>query len=51
MAELLGVTVGMISHIETGRRNMSPQNANKWSVLLGVSREALRPDIFGTTKQ
>ena len=49
LATKLGVSQSFITHIETGRRAVSPAMAVRWETLThGVlSRAALRPDIFG----
>jgi transcriptional regulator with XRE-family HTH domain len=47
LADVLEITVGMVSHIERGRRKITPEHANEWASKLGVKREQLRPDVFG----
>lgn len=47
LAAMLKITVGMVSHIETGRREISPRRANEWASKLGVKREKLCPEVFG----
>lgn len=51
-ARRLGITQGMISHIVTGRKRVSPKRAleierrfkrTKWK----ITRADLRPDIYG----
>lgn len=49
LAAILGVSNQLISHIETGRRPVTPENAVHWEELLGrqLTRYELRPDLFG----
>ena len=48
-AALLGISVGMVGHIENGRRNVSINVAKKIEAASGgfLTRHDLRPDIFG----
>ena len=43
-AELIGVTPGMVGHIEKGIRKISPERAMQ----AGVPKEVLRPDLWPT---
>jgi transcriptional regulator with XRE-family HTH domain len=47
LADLLGVSDATITHIETGKRRVTPENAIEWESKTGVSREVLCPEIFG----
>lgn len=47
LAQQVGVSVGMIAHIENGIRGVSPKLARRFESVLGVSKEELRPDIYG----
>lgn len=47
LAKILGCTPGMVSHVETGKRKVSPQAALEWEQIIGIPRHELRPDIFG----
>jgi transcriptional regulator with XRE-family HTH domain len=46
MAEVLGVSRGLVSLIETGERPITPENAKEWEPKLGIPRETLCPEIF-----
>lgn len=47
LGEILGVSDATITHIERGRRPITPQNAIAWEAKIGVSRAVLCPEIFG----
>lgn len=47
LAEILGVSDATITHIENGRRRITPQNALAWEAKIGIPRAALCPEIFG----
>lgn len=49
LAELVGVTQGCITHLESGRRNASPKLAVQFEARTKgkIKRASLRPDIFG----
>ena len=48
-AKRLGVSVGMVGHIEVGRRGISIDVAKRIETETGgsISRHQLRPDVFG----
>lgn len=46
LAELLGVSRGLVSLIETGERQITPKNAKDWEPKLGISRAKLCPEVF-----
>jgi len=48
-AEILGVSIGYVSHMKMGRRKVSFKQAQKIeSITSGrISRKDLRPDIYG----
>lgn len=46
LAKILDVSRQLISHIENGRRQITPENAVKWEKLIGLSRQEMRPDMF-----
>lgn len=46
LADLLGVSRGLVSLIETGERPITPENAKDWESKLDVPREKLCPDVF-----
>ena len=46
LADLLGVSRGLVSLIETGERPITPENAKEWEPKLSIPREKLCPDIF-----
>ena len=46
MAELLGCSDALISHIETGKRSITPERAIEWEPILGIPRSRLCPAIF-----
>ncbi|WP_080310425.1 helix-turn-helix domain-containing protein [Burkholderia pseudomallei] len=46
LAEILGVSVQLVGHIERGVRGISAENAIKWEDLLGEDRSFFRPDLF-----
>lgn len=50
LAAILGVSDATITHIENGRRPVTPKNAIEWEAKIGVSRELLCPEIFGSVK-
>jgi len=52
-AARLGVSVGMVGHIELGRRRVSIALAKRLETETGgrMSRHDLRPDIFGPASQ
>lgn len=47
LAAILGVSDATITHIETGRRRITPENAREWEVKLSLSKAVLCPEIFG----
>lgn len=49
LAAMLGCSQAMITHLETGRRCVSPLFARKIESITGgaVTRYDLRPDVFG----
>lgn len=47
VAKQLGVTVAMWSRWETGGRKVPAERVLEIERLTGVSRHALRPDVFG----
>ena len=49
LAERLGVSTALVTHIETGRRQIPAEKAIEYERRLGgaVTRYQLRPDIFG----
>ena len=46
LADLLGVSRGLVSLIETGDRPITPENAKEWESKISVPREKLCPDVF-----
>jgi transcriptional regulator with XRE-family HTH domain len=46
LGEILGVSDATITHIETGKRPVTPQNAIAWEEKIGISRAVLCPEIF-----
>lgn len=52
-ARRLGISVGMVGHIEQGRRNVSPQVAMKIDADTSgqISKSRLRPDLWGNDGQ
>jgi transcriptional regulator with XRE-family HTH domain len=51
VAELLGVTVAMVGHIERGVRRLSAEKARHIEETRGVPAAVLRPDLFGPRSQ
>lgn len=51
VAELLGVTVAMVGHIERGVRRLSAEKARDIEAAQGVPAAVLRPDLFGPRPQ
>jgi len=47
LAEILGVSDATITHIENGRRRITPENAKDWENKIPISKEILCPEIFG----
>lgn len=47
LASVLGVSDAMITHVENGRRRVTPEKAREWEKKIGVPKEALCPEIFG----
>lgn len=47
LATVLGVSDATITHIENGRRPVTPKNAIDWEGRIGLSRAVLCPEIFG----
>lgn len=47
LAELLGVSRATITHIETGKRRVTPEKAIEFEAKIGVKKKALCPEIFG----
>ena len=52
-ARRLGISVGMVGHIETGIRGVSPQVAMKVEADTGglISRGQLRPDLWASAQE
>jgi transcriptional regulator with XRE-family HTH domain len=46
LAELIGVKPAMVSHLENGRRSLSPARAKAIEKALGIPREKLLPEVF-----
>ena len=46
LAELLGVSVSMVSHLEKGIRRITPDKAVEWEPVLGIPRAKLCPEVF-----
>lgn len=46
MAKLLGCSVAMVQHVESGARRPSAETAVEWEKRIGIPREEIRPDIF-----
>jgi transcriptional regulator with XRE-family HTH domain len=46
LAELIGVKPAMVSHLEQGRRRLSPARAKLVEKVLGIPREQLLPEVF-----
>lgn len=48
LADRLGVSVQLISHIENGRRQITAEKAVDWELRTGgeITRYELRPDLF-----
>lgn len=46
---MLGVSDATITHIENGRRRVTPEKAIEWEARIGVSKQELCPEIFGTS--
>jgi DNA-binding transcriptional regulator YdaS (Cro superfamily) len=51
LARLIGVTKPQVSRWETGQRKISARQAREIERFTGISRERLRPDIFGPVKR
>ena len=51
LAEKLGVSDATITHIEMGRRRITPENAKEWEKIIPISKEILCPEIFGDEKE
>lgn len=51
LGEILGVSDATITHIENGRRRITPENAKEWEKKIPLSKEILCPDIFGDDQQ
>ena len=47
LAELLGVSRALVSHIECGIRRIDPFVVREWSEKTGIPREKLCPEVFG----
>jgi transcriptional regulator with XRE-family HTH domain len=43
LAGKLGVSRQMVSFIENGERDITPENASSWGRVLGIPREKLHP--------
>lgn len=50
LAEMLNVSDATITHIENGRRRITPENAKDWEKIIPLSKEVLCPEIFGASK-
>ena len=46
VADLLGVSRGLVSLIESGARPITPENAKEWESKLKIDRASLCPKIF-----
>lgn len=46
LASILGVSDATITHIENGRRRVTPENAKEWESKIPVSKADLCPEIF-----
>lgn len=46
LAAVLGCSDATITHIENGRRRVTPENAIEWELKTGISRAKLCPEIF-----
>ena len=46
---MLGVSDATITHIENGRRRVTPERAIEWERLIGIPRGELCPEVFGDT--
>ena len=46
MGELLGMSQGAICNVESGRRNIGAKALSKISLLTGIAKSQLRPDLF-----
>lgn len=49
LADLLKVSRQLVSFIEAGAREITPENAVAWESTLGIPRETLCPEIFRRT--
>ena len=49
LAAILGVSDATITHIENGRRRITPENAIKWEGLIEIDRARLCPKVFGAS--
>jgi DNA-binding transcriptional regulator YdaS (Cro superfamily) len=47
IAERVGVSQAAVSQWDSGEKKISPKNVKKIEKLFGISREQLRPDIYG----
>jgi transcriptional regulator with XRE-family HTH domain len=47
LAEKLGVSRAMVGLVESGERQIDPTEVGRWAKVTGITREQLRPDIFG----
>jgi len=47
LAERLGVSVATVSRIESEDQGITIENAKKFSKILGIGKECLRPDVWG----
>ncbi len=47
LAEILGISRAMVTHIENGRRPVTPRKAIDWERQTGIPRTVLCPEIFG----
>ena len=47
LAEMVGVSKGMIGHIETGIRKVPHDGAWKWAKITGLKLEKLIPEVMG----
>ncbi|KJG19439.1 hypothetical protein UB37_18290 [Photobacterium iliopiscarium] len=46
LAEILGIDQSMISFLENGRRRLDPTKVKQVSLLTGIPKHELRPDLF-----
>jgi transcriptional regulator with XRE-family HTH domain len=47
LAQMIGVDQSYVSNVERGKRNVSYGKAREIESITGISKHALRPDVFG----